>query len=193
MSTDFGYAPAPPSPPPEAPIHTHKVRNRILIGAGVIIAVFIGAAIGASGAKGTSASSSTSAPVTVTAAAPPAVTVTAGAPAAVTVTAEAPPAVTVTAAAPAPVTVVETAVATVTAPAPVATTDIPDGISLVGTDIQPGTYKSTSPDCYFARLSDTSGGFSGIITNGNGATIVTIDPTDKAFESRRCAPWIQVG
>jgi len=64
---------------------------------------------------------------------------------------------------------------------------------LVGVDVQPGTYKSDSDDCYFARLSGTSNTLDDIIANGNGATIVTIDPSDNAFESRRCAPWTQVG
>jgi hypothetical protein len=60
-------------------------------------------------------------------------------------------------------------------------------------DVQPGTYRSDNPSCYFARLSGTSGEFDDIIANGNGATVVTIDPSDNAFESRRCSPWTQVG
>jgi len=82
---------------------------------------------------------------------------------------------------------------TVTEAATGPTATIKDGISLVGVDVQPGTYKSDSGNCYFARLSGTSGTFDDIIANGNGATIVTIDSSDNAFESRYCAPWTQVG
>ncbi len=64
-----------------------------------------------------------------------------------------------------------------------------DGIWLVGADIRPGTYRMTGgADCYWARLSDLSGG--GIIANGLGANqIVSIAATDKAFETTRCGAW----
>lgn len=67
-----------------------------------------------------------------------------------------------------------------------------DGIWLVGTDVQPGTYRSSSGgDCYWARLSNLSG--NGIIANGLGANqIVTISASDKAFETTRCGEWVRV-
>ena len=59
---------------------------------------------------------------------------------------------------------------------------------------QPDTYQTDSGrefGCYWARLSDTSGEFEGIITNGNtqGPTTVTIAPSDAAFETSGCSDW----
>ncbi|GAB2905507.1 hypothetical protein GCM10027203_00270 [Nonomuraea fastidiosa] len=63
----------------------------------------------------------------------------------------------------------------------------------VGTDIQPGTYRTTGPAsgftmCYWARLRDESGD---VIAAGmpSGAAVVTIQPTDKAFQTGGCAEW----
>lgn len=68
-----------------------------------------------------------------------------------------------------------------------------DGIFLVGTDIQPGTYRGNAAggSCYWARLSGTSGEFEDIIANGNadGPTIVTVESGDVAFETTRCGEW----
>jgi len=82
------------------------------------------------------------------------------------------------------------AVTTVPPPPPVPT--IAPGTWLVGADIQPGTYETTTTStdilrsCYWARLSGTSGDFHEILANGNvnGHGIVTIKPTDVAFETR---------
>ncbi len=67
-----------------------------------------------------------------------------------------------------------------------------DGTFLVGSDVQPGTYRSKggSP-CYWARLSDVSGAPDGILANnvGQGPAVVAIKKTDKAFESNGCARW----
>ena len=183
MST---IAPA-PAPAPVAP--TPKKRSRKwLVVTGFVVTAVVGIALGsAGGGSKATEQAAAPAPVTVTAEAPPAVTVSAAVLPAVTVTAAAPAPVTITAPAAAPVTVTA-------APAAPAVGTVPrDGISIVGTSVQPGTYSSSSPSCYFARLSDTSGTLDGIITNGNGATIVTIDASDRAFESRRCAPWTAVG
>src|SRR5438067_18001 len=63
-----------------------------------------------------------------------------------------------------------------------------DGMFQVGKDIQPGTYRTRvgSPGCYYARLR----GFNTteIISNDNtdAPAIITIVPTDIAFESRNC-------
>lgn len=56
-----------------------------------------------------------------------------------------------------------------------------------------GTNRSESENCYWARLSGTSGSSSDIIANSHGATVVTIDLSEHVFESRWCAPRIQVG
>jgi hypothetical protein len=67
-----------------------------------------------------------------------------------------------------------------------------DGAYIVGTDIEPGTYKNTGDqDCYWQRLRDFSGSFDGIIANGNpkGAAIVTIKASDKGFSAARCGTW----
>jgi hypothetical protein len=67
-----------------------------------------------------------------------------------------------------------------------------DGVFLVGDEIAPGEYRTDSGDCYWARLSGTSGEFEDIIANGNGAGIVTIAESDHAFESRSCGEWTLV-
>ncbi|MEV1175293.1 hypothetical protein [Nonomuraea sp. NPDC049784] len=64
---------------------------------------------------------------------------------------------------------------------------------VVGTDIQPGTYRTTGPTggfsmCYWARLRSATGE---IIATGmpKGPASVTIDATDKAFLTGGCAEW----
>lgn len=67
-----------------------------------------------------------------------------------------------------------------------------DGMYIIGTDITPGTYRNTaSQGCYFARLSGFGNTADDIIANNNvdTATIVTIDSTDKGFQSTRCGTW----
>ena len=72
-----------------------------------------------------------------------------------------------------------------------------DGTYVVGKDIEPGTYRTDGPqgglvtNCYWARLSSTSGDLRDIIANGNtmGRTTVTIAPTDKAFTTTGCNRW----
>lgn len=70
---------------------------------------------------------------------------------------------------------------------------IQDGTHLVGEEIQPGTYKynGESSRCYWARLSGLSGSSSDILANGNekAQAYVTIDPSDRAFESQGCGFW----
>jgi TolA-binding protein len=70
-----------------------------------------------------------------------------------------------------------------------------DGVHRVGTDIQPGTYRSSGGDCYWARLRNFGGGLNSIIANGlsdGGPVVVTIDPSDAGFESTRCGTWTAV-
>lgn len=67
-----------------------------------------------------------------------------------------------------------------------------DGIYIVGTDIQPGTYKSSGQSgCYYSRLAGFSGSLGDIISNENTdtAAIVTIASADRGFKSSRCATW----
>lgn len=71
-------------------------------------------------------------------------------------------------------------------------TSFDDGIYIVGTDMQPGTYKSSGQSgCYFARLNGFGGTVDDIIANSNTdtAAIVTIAPGDKGFQSTRCGTW----
>ncbi len=67
-----------------------------------------------------------------------------------------------------------------------------DGTHRVGSDIQPGTYRTEgSSGCYYARLSGFSGEIDDIVANGvpTGSAVVTIAPTDAGFESRGCGTW----
>lgn len=75
-----------------------------------------------------------------------------------------------------------------------------DGMYVVGKDIPPGTYKSSPtmdngyPFCTWKRLSDFSGSMDATIAIDNqaGQTIVTIDPSDVAFETQSCQPWERI-
>ncbi len=184
-----------PTGPPNSAEPRRRGRNGTIIAAVVAVAaVLVGIGIGRSSVT-TAPEARAVAASTAPAPTPSTVTATVTSIVSSTITAD-PTTVTET---PAPVTVTppattvkQTARVTVTESAAGPTASIPDGISLVGVDVQAGTYKSTSGDCYFARLSGTSNELDDIITNGNGATIVTIDPSDKAFESRYCGTWTKV-
>ncbi len=132
---------------------------------------FVGAAIIAAFLIGLGAGQSSGSKTTTAAAVPAPAT---SAPAA--------PAATTPAAAPAPA-------------APAAVTIAGDGTYLVGSDVQPGTYKSPGGDgrpCYWARLKDASG--NAIIANNfaDGPSVVTIAKTDAAFETSGCQTWTKV-
>jgi hypothetical protein len=68
-----------------------------------------------------------------------------------------------------------------------------DGTFAVGTDIQPGTYRTraASDGCYWERLSGFGGTLGEIIANENtdAPEVVTIAASDKGFQSRRCGTW----
>lgn len=67
-----------------------------------------------------------------------------------------------------------------------------NGVYVVGSDIEPGTYRTDGgSNCYWARLSGLGGGFEDIIANGlpDGPATVEIRPGDEAFESSGCADW----
>lgn len=70
-----------------------------------------------------------------------------------------------------------------------------DGTYVVGTDIQPGTYRTrkSSSGCYYARLSGFGGSLDEIISNDNTdePAVITIAETDKGFKSNRCGTWTQ--
>lgn len=76
-----------------------------------------------------------------------------------------------------------------------------DGTYVVGKDIKSGTYRTDGaedggfPNCYWARLSGTSGEFKEIIANENskGPTTVTIFAGDKAFKTTGCQTWKRTG
>lgn len=71
-----------------------------------------------------------------------------------------------------------------------------DGIYLVGREIKTGTYRTDSgPDCFWARLRNTSREDGSIITAGHlisGPQYVTLAKGDRAFESRGCNSWVMV-
>lgn len=73
-------------------------------------------------------------------------------------------------------------------------TSFGDGMFIVGTDIEPGTYKSsgsgTDYSCYWARLKGFSGELGDIVANEiSGNTRVTIATSDKGFSSTGCGTW----
>jgi len=70
-------------------------------------------------------------------------------------------------------------------------TSFEDGVYIVGTDMEPGTYKNTGGSCYYARLRGFSETLDDIITNENTSTpaIVTIAASDKGFKSSGCGTW----
>ena len=71
-------------------------------------------------------------------------------------------------------------------------TSFSDGMYIIGTDIEPGTYKSSGQQgCYYARLSGFEGTVDEIIANANTntAAIVTISASDKGFQSDSCGTW----
>ena len=76
-----------------------------------------------------------------------------------------------------------------------------DGVWQVGTDIQPGVYRTIPPEgslgitnCYWARLSGLGGDFDDIIANENtdSPTQVEIMDSDVAFKASGCGEWSKV-
>lgn len=69
------------------------------------------------------------------------------------------------------------------------------GTFVVGTDIEPGTYRNSGDgSCYWARLSNFQGGFDALTANENadGQTIVEIAASDAGFTSARCGTWEKI-
>ena len=77
-------------------------------------------------------------------------------------------------------------------PTPGAAT-ISDGDWIVGTDVDPGTYRTRSAAtlCYWERLSGFGGTLDEIIANrsGGGYQVVTIGTGDKGFSTSGCGEW----
>lgn len=77
---------------------------------------------------------------------------------------------------------------------------ISEGVWLVGSDVQPGTYRSDGADaggyCMWSRHSSTAGGpFEAIIASDGskaGQMLVTIAPGDKLFRTHGCAPFTKI-
>jgi len=76
--------------------------------------------------------------------------------------------------------------------APTVLTGFPDGIYAVGTGgVQPGTYRAAgSETCTWARLLALSNPEVLANRSGSGPSIVTINPTDGAFQSSGCGTWV---
>lgn len=69
-----------------------------------------------------------------------------------------------------------------------------DGDFQVGTDIKPGTYRTTGNTdgmCYWERAKDSSGEMDSLLANDNvtGTSYVTVKATDKLFSSSGCKDW----
>lgn len=76
---------------------------------------------------------------------------------------------------------------------PATSMDGDGGMFKVGTDIAPGTYKSTGggDSCYWERTKDADHGLDSIIANNNvtGTAVVTISPSDAYFKTNDCGDW----
>lgn len=85
-------------------------------------------------------------------------------------------------------------------PLPVSTSvaTVSDGAHLVGSDVMPGTYRTTPSaglTCYWERVRGFSGEGEDIIANGisdKGAIIVTVKSADKGFNTRDCGTWTKI-
>ncbi|CAL9308439.1 hypothetical protein [Streptomyces sp. SudanB182_2057] len=78
--------------------------------------------------------------------------------------------------------------------APAASMDGDGGLFKVGTDIAPGTYKSTGNadgSCSWERLKGAEGGTDSVLAHGNvtGTAVVTISASDRYFKTEDCRDW----
>jgi hypothetical protein len=73
-----------------------------------------------------------------------------------------------------------------------------NGTYLVGTDIQPGLWRSAGGadglSCYWERVSNLSGGIDALIASdlSSGQQVVQIAPSDAAFVTKHCQDWHNV-
>lgn len=87
------------------------------------------------------------------------------------------------------------------APAALPAGQIGEGVWFVGSDVQPGTYRSTGSvdgrHCLWSRHDTAAGGpMDGIIASDgsfDGQMVVTIEATDVLFRTNDCAPFAPVG
>jgi hypothetical protein len=176
------WAPPPAPPAPAAPTKQAPWWRRwwAIATAGAIVGLIIGLAAGG----GSSTTKTVAGPTTTTTA---------------TTTAHATTTVTQSAGAPAPHTVTVTVTHTPAAPpTPPPGATFGDGTWVVGSDIQPGVYKTQGPGagglpCYWARLSSLN--TQDIIDNGlpNGPTTIEVHSGDKALELSGGCTWHKVG
>jgi hypothetical protein len=71
-----------------------------------------------------------------------------------------------------------------------------DGTYLVGSDLQPGTYRATGGrSCSWERLSDLTGDYDAMLAMDfpDGQAYVELLPTDVAFSVEGCGTWSRVG
>ena len=79
---------------------------------------------------------------------------------------------------------------------------VPEGIWVVGEDVEPGIYASQGDpfnsliagQCYWARLRGFSGSIDDIIANNHGGErqVVAIKSSDVGFETRGCEEWVPI-
>ena len=71
------------------------------------------------------------------------------------------------------------------------------GDYIVGTDLQPGTYRNRGGGqaCYYTRLRGFTHASGDIIANNNtqGTAIVTVGASDRGFSSTGCGTWFRLG
>lgn len=72
---------------------------------------------------------------------------------------------------------------------------IQDGMWLVGTEIEPGVYRSGSADtCFWERMASLDvNDLASLLANGMGPNqTVTILASDRMFEHRGCGGWVKI-
>ncbi|MGW2700649.1 hypothetical protein [Streptomyces sp. NPDC001340] len=77
---------------------------------------------------------------------------------------------------------------------PASSMDGDGGMFKVGTDIAPGTYKSSGnkdDSCYWERTKDAAGDTDSVLANNNvtGTAVVTISSKDAYFKTTGCGDW----
>ncbi|HEY2222487.1 hypothetical protein [Actinomycetospora sp.] len=167
----------PTSVPAPAPKRRPRVGRTLAVVSGLALAYFVGVGVGHSGQTVEARPAAQPAPVVITRDVPvPGPTVTVPGP---TVTVPGP---TVTVEAPAPAT----------APEPAVGATFSAGTYEVGTEIKPGTYKTTgSSFCYFERLKDLNGDLDSIVTNEivNGQGSMKVASSDKYVKFDGSCTW----
>jgi len=166
---------AQPAPEPKKP---RKAGRVLAVVAGLFAAYFIGLAMGTSNSTVQAQPVAQPAPIVTTR------TVTVPGP---TVTVPGP---TVTV--PGPTVTVQASPPASSATTPAAGTSFSSGTYEVGTEIQPGNYRTSGSDwCYWERLTSNDGEFDSIIANGNedGPSSVSIKSSDAYVKFSGNCTW----